>query len=334
MTNQNSHATPASTCMVTDNGRALDSDPNPVQKAPVISVCMPVYNVAKYLDRAIGSILNQSFEDFEFLMADDGSTDGSVRILERYAALDPRIRLICRPHKGLAPTLQELVEEARGEFIARMDGDDIALPERFQKQVEYLLANPDCVLVGSRVWEADSDGDPVGEYITLPDHDEIDAFHFQLRGPGLVHPSVMMRRDAVLAVGSYRNVAIEDLDLFLRLAEHGRLARLPDFLLIYRIHYSNYSRSEAARERSYRVLTEILTDTFRRRNLPEDMPPPEAICLVPPVKLTPERDNALGWRALSSGHVRTARKYARRLLAKRPLWPASWKLAYCSIRGY
>ena len=193
MTNRNSQAPSTSTCMMTDNGQILDSDPDPVQKAPMISVCMPVYNAAKYLDKAIRSILNQSFEDFEFLMADDGSTDGSARILERYAARDPRIRLIRRPHKGLAPTLQELVEEARGEFIARMDGDDIALPERFQKQVEYLLANPDCVLVGSRVWEADSDGDPVGEYITLPDHDADRCVPFPAPRAG---PGPSFRHDA------------------------------------------------------------------------------------------------------------------------------------------
>jgi hypothetical protein len=92
--------------------------------------------------------------------------------------------------------------------------------------VDYLRAHSECVLVGCRVWYCDAEGDPLYEFPTLGDHEAIDAFHFQMRGPALIHPSVMMRRDAVLAVGRYRDFSIaEEVDLFLRLAEHGRLAR-------------------------------------------------------------------------------------------------------------
>ena len=127
-----------------------------------------------------------------------------------------------------------------------MDADDVALAGRFEKQVNHLRVHPDCVVVGCRVWEIDPDGDTICEYSTLSDHDEIDAFHFQLKGPALVHPSIMMRRDAVVAVGGYRNLSIaEEVDLFLRLAEHGQIARLPEFLLKYRIHSTNYSRTIA-----------------------------------------------------------------------------------------
>ena len=335
MINPNTDAIPTSTCMMTDDGRVPDWDQRPAQQAPVVSVCMPVYNGAKYLDEAIASILDQTYRDFELLIIDDGSTDGTLAILNHHAARDPRIRATSRPNKGLAPTLRELAEQARGEFIARMDADDIALPERFQKQVEYLRAHPDCVMVGCRVWEADLEGDLVGEYLTLADHQEIDAFHFQMIGPALVHPSVMMRRDAVLAVGQYRDFPIaEDVNLFLRLAERGYLARLPDYLLIYRIHPSNYSRTEAARQSTYRSHCEILMDTFRRRNLPVHMPTLESLNFVSPVKPSAEQDGAMAWRSLTSGHVRTARKYARRFLAKRPLSLASWKLLYCVLRGY
>ena len=218
-----------------DMGRDLE--------APVVSVCMPAYNCQRYVAEAIESILGQTLRDFEFLIIDDGSTDGSLPILEGYAARDPRIRLTSRPNSGVPATLKELVDQSRGEFIARMDADDIALPERFEKQVNYLRAHPDCVVVGCRVWETDAEGDSIREYFTLADHDEIDAFHFRMTGPALVHPSIMLRRDAVLAVGGYRNFLIEDLDLYLRLAEYGRIARVPEFLLKYRIHSANLSFS-------------------------------------------------------------------------------------------
>ena len=220
---------------------------------------------------------------------------------------------------------------ANGEFLARMDADDIALPERFARQVEYLRAHPDCVAVGCRAWEVDADGDPIGEYPTLEVHEEIDAFHFQIKGPALLHPTVTMRRDAVLAVGGYRDFPIgEEVDLFLRLAERGRLARVPEFLLNYRIHASNYSRIAAAWERSYRVNCEILADTYRRRDLPATLPPPT----LQPDPPSGEVDWAWAWRSLYSGHLRTARKYARRVLASRPLSPDSWKLMYCALRGH
>jgi glycosyltransferase involved in cell wall biosynthesis len=275
------------------------------------------------------------------LIIDDGSTDNSLQILERYAARDPRIRLTSRPNSGVPATLKELVDQSRGEFIARMDADDIALAERFEKQVDYLCAHPDCVLVGCRVWEVDPDGDTVCEFATLSDHEEIDAFHFQMKGPALVHPSVMMRRDAVLAAGGYRRFvnlanalfATEDVDLYLRLAEYGRIARLPEFLLKYRVHSANLSFSATAFAWSYPVLCEILTETYQRRNLPVSLPPPEAAPDLPSLSAI-EQCYARGWRSLLSGHRRTARKYARRLLIRHPLARDSWRLMYCAIRGY
>ena len=304
--------------------------------APAVSVCMPVYNCQRHVAEAVESILSQTFRDFEFLILDDGSTDGTLQILKRYAARDSRIRLISRHNKGLAPTLQELVDQARGEFLARMDGDDIAMPERFQRQVDYLRAHPECVVLGCRVWEADADGDPVGEYFTLSDHEEIDAFHFRMKGPALIHPSVTMRRDAVMAVGGYRNVPIaEEVDLFLRLAERGQVARLPEFLLKYRIHSTNYSRTDTAHEWSYRVLCEILTETYQRRNLPVSLPPPSEIPAVVPMNTATAKFNRrMGWHTLALGHTHTARKYARRALAHCPLSLETWRLMYCALRGY
>ena len=147
---------------------------------PLISVCMAVYNAERYVAEAVESILNQTFGDFEFLILDDGSTDGSLDILRRYAERDPRIRLTSRPNQGLVASLNELVDQARGEFIARMDADDVSLPERFQREVDYLRDHPECVLVGSRVRLIDPDGDPLCDWCTMQEHEAIDAFY--LRG--------------------------------------------------------------------------------------------------------------------------------------------------------
>ncbi|MDE6365975.1 MAG: glycosyltransferase, partial [Muribaculaceae bacterium] len=106
---------------------------------PIVSVCMPMYNASSYLRECIDSVLEQTFTDFELLIADDGSTDDSVAIVKSYA--DPRIRLICRQHDYIA-TLNCLIDEARGKYIARMDADDVMLPSRLQRQVAYMDAHP------------------------------------------------------------------------------------------------------------------------------------------------------------------------------------------------
>jgi glycosyltransferase involved in cell wall biosynthesis len=306
---------------------------------PTVSVLMPVRNAQRYLKEAVESVLGQTYEDFEFLIIDDGSTDRSLRILKRYAARQPRIRLTSRPNKGIAATLNELIDQARGEFIARMDADDVSLPERFQHQADYLRAHPECVLVGCRVWHCDAEGDPLHEYPTLGDHEAIDAFHFQMRGPALMHPSIMMRRDAVLAVGKYRDFAMsEEVDLYLRLAEHGQLVRLPQFLINYRIHDCNHSFNPCMREVSYRANCTIIPDACRRRNIPLVPLPALSDFLTittPGPEIPPAmRDRVRGWQGLGSGHVRTARKYARRVVAKAPFSIESWRLMYCAIRGY
>jgi glycosyltransferase involved in cell wall biosynthesis len=118
---------------------------------PAISVLMPVYNTERYVAEAVESILAQTFRNFEFLIIDDGSTDRSLSILKRYAERDPRIYLVSRPNTGYVIALNEMLAMARGEFIARIDADDIALPERFEVQVAYLREHPEVVCLGSKV---------------------------------------------------------------------------------------------------------------------------------------------------------------------------------------
>lgn len=304
------------------------------ENAPLISVLMPVYNAGRYVADAVESVLSQTLGDFEFLILDDGSTDDSLGALRRYEGRDPRIRLIARPNRGVSASLRELVEQSRGALLARMDADDVALPDRFARQAEYLRAHPDCVLVGSRVLVIDPEGDPLCDWCTEQGHEAIEARYLRAeRVTPISHPSVMMRREAVLNAGNYRPYALEDVDLFLRLGERGRLVNLPEVLLRYRIHAGNVSKTAAYHDRIDGEFREIVRAARQRRGLPEaDGPPPPPRPRVDPTP-TEEREK-WAWWALGAGHLATARKHARWVLAHAPLSPRSWKLMYCVSRGY
>lgn len=219
-------------------------------EAPLVSVQMPVFNGVEHLAESIESILNQTFKNFEFIIIDDGSTDASLEILQRYAAKDSRIRLLSRENRGLSATQHELVTLARGEFIAQLDQDDIALPQRLALQVDFLNKNSAVVCVGGSYQLIDG----AGRYLTtlrLPtDNLEIQAANLQGHC-ALLHPAAMMRRGAVLSVGSYDtsyNTAT-DIDLWLRLGEIGELANLDLVILKYRLHDKSASENAGSSQR-------------------------------------------------------------------------------------
>jgi GT2 family glycosyltransferase len=203
---------------------------------PAISVAMSVYNSARFLAEAVESILAQSFGSFEFLIVDDGSTDGSSDILESYAARDQRIRILRQENRGLIASLNRLIGEAQAPLIARMDADDVSLPQRFERQLAFLDANPDHGVVGT--WSTDivEDGSPW--HGVFPDPP---TAHEQLLAVAetqtlLCHTSVMMRRDLVREAGGYRAAFrhCEDYDLWLRLSERTRICSIPERLVRYR----------------------------------------------------------------------------------------------------
>lgn len=303
--------------------------------APLISVCMPVYNAERFVAEAVTSVLGQTRRDFELLILDDGSTDGSLAILKRHAEADPRIRLTSRPNRGLAATLNELVDQARGEFIARMDSDDISLPERFERQVRYLQAHPDCLVVGCQALVIDTDGDPLCVWFQGQTHEELDAQNLRVdRQASLCHPSVMMRRGAVLEVGKYSEQWLhgEDLDLWLRLAERGRLGNLPEVLIKYRLHGANYGTLINLRvDRASQDFREILAGARQRRGLPSVELPERP--QVPEQTPGQSIHGKWGWQALMGGYVPTARKHARRYLRESPFSVDAWRLLYCALRG-
>ncbi len=299
--------------------------------APLVSVLLPVYNAEAFIGPAVESILGQTFGDFELIVVNDGSTDGSPAILERLAAADARVRLISRPNTGYVPALNEALAVARGDLIARMDADDVSLPARFERQVAYLADHPACVMVGTHVAIMDGDGAVIGPMAHVQfGHDAIDRALMN-RGWALVHPTIMARAWAVRQVGGYRPELCpnEDHDLFLRLAEVGPVENLPEVLLHYRKHAA--SESTVKQGRSAELVTRIIVDACRRRGVP--VPPAVTATTVvaapPPVEL----ERAWAWQAVGSGNVATARKYARRTLGRRPLSPDSWRLAFCAARG-
>lgn len=213
----------------------MTAHPVPAASPPRITVAMSVHDDAATVGAAIESILAQTFRDFEFLIVDDGSTDGSGAIIDAFAAADPRIRAIHQPNRGLIASLNRLVADARGDLIARMDGDDISLAGRFAAQVAFLDAHPDHGVLGTNTNEID-EADRITRCTDLHplDHAAVDAA-LRHRSP-VAHSSVMMRTGVVRAVGGYRAAYrhCEDYDLWLRLSERTRIANLPDRLLLYR----------------------------------------------------------------------------------------------------
>src|SRR5207237_7493623 len=118
-------------------------------QAPRVSVLLPVWNGEAFLEQAMESILRQTLSSFELIVIDDGSTDRTAAIADEFASRDDRVRVLRRPHEGLSATLNAGIAAARGEYVARMDADDISVPDRLQKQVAYLDAHPGSVALGT-----------------------------------------------------------------------------------------------------------------------------------------------------------------------------------------
>jgi glycosyltransferase involved in cell wall biosynthesis len=206
--------------------------------SPKITVLMPVYNCELYIREAVDSIINQTFDDFEFLIIDDASTDKTVAIIKTYA--DTRIQLIEKPaNTGYTNSLNHGLSIAKGEYIARMDGDDISLPERFEKQVAFLDSNPDVVLCGTALKIIDSD-----KVICYPEfHENIKLV--MLTHNCIIHPSVMIRKSVLDYYSVKYDISkepAEDYNLWTKLLLYGKLYNFQEVLLHYRMHPSQVSQ--------------------------------------------------------------------------------------------
>lgn len=230
---------------------------------PVVSVVMPVYNSEKFLREATESILNQTFKDFEFIIIDDGSTDKSGEIIKSYKASDGRIRLIeHKQNKGLVESLNHGLSESRGQYIARMDADDISLPNRLKKQVTFLDSHSSIVVVGSWYQKIDDTGSHGAIVKNFTDPTIID-FHKLFFNP-VAHPSVMFRKKEIESVGGYRGSLqhVEDFDLWSRFSEPKLFANIPEILYKYRVHHKSISANNKRLQE--KAMISIILNNIRR----------------------------------------------------------------------
>jgi glycosyltransferase involved in cell wall biosynthesis len=204
--------------------------------APRVSVVIPAYNAEDYLSEALDSVITQTYRDIEIVVVDDGSSDRTSGILERYSRLDDRMIVHRQPNGGVVAALNRGVALARGEFIARMDADDIALPHRLERQVGFLDDHPAVAVVGGAVILV-NDKNEEFHRVAPPASDALIKAMLQDNST-MVHPAVLIRRDVMRALGGYRAVVeyAEDYDLWLRIAERHELANLQEPVLRYRIH--------------------------------------------------------------------------------------------------
>ncbi len=284
---------------------------------------MPVFNGGHYLKEAVESILNQSFTQFELLIIDDGSIDDSLKILQQYAESDRRIRLWSRENRGLVQTLNELIEMARGPFLARMDADDVALPDRLLHQVQKLESQPNLLCVGGAYDMVDQQGEWLLHVSPALQNDEIQQRLLSGSSP-IQHSCAMMRRSAVLQVGGYDPAAFpaEDLDLWLRLGELGELANLQETILKYRVHTASIT-SKRLKQHSQTV-RKVCEQAWQRRGL-KDLPRCEKV---------EQRYQQLmlrcGWQAFLNRQREAAVSYGVRAVQALPLDLESWRLLVCA----
>lgn len=227
--------------------------------------------------------MNQTLTDLQIIAMDDGSTDDSGNLLDRYAQGDHCIEVHHRPNCGLVPTLNAGIDLCRSEFIARMDADDIALPHRLELQLHHMLSHPNTLAMGSAIAYLG----PAG-LTGVRSHPPLSATavaNSLLKANCISHPTVMLRRSALMAVGGYRQAYThaEDYDLWLRLRERGNLENVADVLLQYRIHDGQISARQ--------LRTQAISVTAARLKIaPADVPTAAAEASI--------LETAAGWAAL------------------------------------
>ncbi len=215
-------------------------------KPPLVSVIMPTYNVEKYVEEAVNSILNQTFPDFEFIIVDDGSTDRSTEILRSYT--DSRIQLLFnKKNEGNYPARNRGCRLAKGKYIAVMDADDIALPERLEKQVEFMEQNTDVLACGTAYRLMDRN-----RVIVEPTEWD-DIRYILMKTFCMLHPTLLIRKSIMKQVGYYKTESryAEDYNLVLRLARNGKIANITDILVNRRLHDEQISSMHKTEQNIY-----------------------------------------------------------------------------------
>ncbi|OXA77568.1 Glycosyltransferase involved in cell wall bisynthesis [Flavobacterium aquidurense] len=205
---------------------------------PLISVLIPTFNVENFVEEAIRSIMDQTYKNLEIIIVDDCSTDSTYSILLNLASIDKRIKLFRNTeNKKIVESLNFAISKASGEYFARMDGDDVSLPERIEKQYDFLLNNPEIDLVGLNVVMINEDGEVIQEEKYLQNHEEI------LRASKYVSPVLhiwLAKKNVYNKLVKYRIPTVEDYDFILRCIDNGfKLSNLQSSLYLQRIRKGN-----------------------------------------------------------------------------------------------
>ena len=235
---------------------------------PFVSVVMPVKNAENTIKESIDSILTQTLTNFELIIVNDNSTDGTKNLLKSYASSDQRIILINSSGQGISEAINCGIEQAKSPLIARMDADDISHPERLEKQVNAFNNNQNLVLLGT-FCHIFRDGDGKIQNYKIPTTNS--ELQNSIRSiPTLYHPTIMARKDIIQLVGGFRKrfEGAEDHDLYLRLSRHGEIAVLPEYLVWYRAHPNQYTQLKKAL--SFRAsVAAIFCDMCDQQSLPD-----------------------------------------------------------------
>ncbi len=241
------------------------------QKEPQVSIILPAYNAAQYIGEAVGSILAQTFQDFELLVIDDGSADETYRIVEAFQ--DSRIRLLRNPtNLGLVVSLNRGVEASGAALVARMDADDISLPQRLEVELELLESDPRLGLVSCAYEDFDTKHGSLGTK-SMPISDADIRWDLYCKTHCFCHAAALMRRRTLEDVGGYRQqwFPIEDRDLFLRMLELWKGANTPEMLYQVRRHESSIVATNAQRQSDLMVTSTI--EALPRGRAPADVAP-------------------------------------------------------------
>jgi glycosyltransferase involved in cell wall biosynthesis len=272
-----------------------------------LSVIMPVFNSRPFVGAAIDSILSQTFGDFVLYVVDDGSTDGSGDLVAEKAALDRRIHLIRQDNHGIVASLNRMLALVDTPFVARMDADDIAMPDRFARQLERMEAEPELGALGTQFEEIDTTGQRISSGAAMPVGTLLVHAELEHRQP-IANPTTMFRTQALRDAGLYRAAFryCEDYDLFLRLSEIARIDNLPDILFHYRrspgqmsvLHHGVQTRQAAYARLAHRERLAGRPDPFAGADL------------LPPLS---ELDRVLGQPGVAAkmeSEILLARRYA------------------------
>ena len=282
---------------------------------PTVSVVVPVFNAGHHLVAAIGSIIDQTFQDWELICVDDGSTDQSPRVLDWFADRDPRIRVVHQTNSGVVAAANRGHQLAKADLVCRMDADDIAMPNRLMHQVDFMHNHPEHVAVSGAILEIDIDSEPLGLQSLATDHDAI-VHRMLSREAGLFQPASIMRAAAFNKVGGFRPKYqwIEDHDLWLRMSQVGRLGNTNELVLCYRLHSASCTWTMANLRAD--LMTQLMHEAHAEREILGDektLTSPPSRALAGPGK----------WarKAVRGGFPRTALKHLMRLWNEKGL---SW----------